>query len=120
VAWAKAALPSAIMRTLPAVFWSRPQAPITKASLTDTHQISSTPAALNGGLLHVARHVLGRAGGRVGAWQREDRDLLACCGLLDVKAVGAEEQPLPSTSMNSCRLPAGSLSPTFSMCVLLA
>ena len=47
VALAKSALPSAIMRTLPAVFWSRPQAPITKASLTDTHQISSTPAAFS-------------------------------------------------------------------------
>ena len=39
------ALPSAIMRTLPPAFWSRPHAPITKASLTDTHQISSTPLA---------------------------------------------------------------------------
>src|SRR5260370_25478068 len=34
------------MRTLPSVFWSRAHAPITKASLTDRHQISSTPAAL--------------------------------------------------------------------------
>jgi hypothetical protein len=34
------------MRTLPPVFWSRAQAPMTKASFTLTHQISSTPAAL--------------------------------------------------------------------------
>lgn len=47
VALANTASPSANMRTLPAVFWSRPHAPITKASLTARHQISSTPAALN-------------------------------------------------------------------------
>ncbi len=41
------AAPSAIIRTLPDTFWSRPQAPITKASLTDRHQISSTPFAFN-------------------------------------------------------------------------
>jgi hypothetical protein len=46
VALAKSPLPSASMRTLPAVFCSRAQAPITKASLTLTHQISSTPALL--------------------------------------------------------------------------
>ncbi len=47
VALAKSALPSAIIRTLPAVFWSRAQAPITNGSLTETHQISSTPAAFS-------------------------------------------------------------------------
>lgn len=47
VALANTASPSANMRTLPAVFWSRAHAPITKASLTARHQISSTPAALN-------------------------------------------------------------------------
>jgi hypothetical protein len=31
------------------------------------------------------------------------------------KLLGPTEQPLPSTSMNSCRLPAGSLSPTLIM-----
>jgi hypothetical protein len=44
VALAKSALPSPNMRTLPLVFWSRAQAPMTKASLTLRHQISSTPA----------------------------------------------------------------------------
>ena len=74
----KSALPSAIMRTLPPAFWSRPQAPITNASLTETHQISSTPLRLElVGVADVARHVLGRAGRREGAGQAEDRDLLA-------------------------------------------
>ena len=40
-------LPSAIMRTLPALFWSLAHAPITKASFTETHQISSTFFALS-------------------------------------------------------------------------
>jgi len=47
IALVKAALPSAIMRTLPWLFCSFAHAPITKASLTDTHQISSTFFALS-------------------------------------------------------------------------
>src|SRR6218665_35621 len=47
VALVKVASPSASRRSLPALFCSRAQAPITKASLTLMHQISSTPAALN-------------------------------------------------------------------------
>jgi hypothetical protein len=47
VALVKTALPSAIMRTLPCACCSRPQAPMTKASFTEMHQISSTPAALS-------------------------------------------------------------------------
>ncbi len=39
--------PSAIMRTLPAVCWSRPHAPITNGSLTEMHQISSMPFAFS-------------------------------------------------------------------------
>ena len=41
------ALPSAIMRTLPLAFCSRPHAAITNASFTAKHQISSAPAAFN-------------------------------------------------------------------------
>ena len=42
-----AALPSAIMRTLPLLFCSLAHAPITKASLTETHHTSSTPLLLS-------------------------------------------------------------------------
>src|SRR5690606_3605223 len=47
------ALPSASKRTLPLTFRDLPQAPITKGSFTATHQISSTPAALNSSALAI-------------------------------------------------------------------
>ena len=40
-------LKSASMRTLPSVFCSPPQEVMTKASLTETHTMTSTPLALN-------------------------------------------------------------------------
>ena len=84
------ALPSAMKRILPPAFWSRDQAPITNASFTDRHQISSTPLRLElVVVLDVARHVLGRAGGREGAGQAEDRDLLALHHVLDLEGVRA-------------------------------
>ena len=71
------ALPSAIMRTLPPAFWSLPHAPITKASLTETHHTSSTFLALSLSMVgDVARHVL-PAGRGEGPGQPEDHDALA-------------------------------------------
>ncbi len=54
-----AALPSPIIRTLPAVCWSFAHAPITNASFTDMQMISSTPLALS--LSIVARRIRERA-----------------------------------------------------------
>ena len=46
-AFVKSPLPSASMRTLPSVCWSRAHAPITNASLTDMQAIVSTPLAFS-------------------------------------------------------------------------
>ena len=56
VALAKSALPSAIMRTLPAVFWSRPQAPITNGVVDrDAPDLVDAGRLQRVGLLDVAR-----------------------------------------------------------------
>ena len=91
VALAKSALPSAIMRTLPAgLLVAAPGAH--HEGVVDRHAPDLVDAGglQLVGLLDVARHVLGRAGRREGAGQAEDRDRLAGRRLRDVERVRAD------------------------------
>ena len=72
------AFPSPSIRILPMAPWSFPQAAMTYASLTETHQISSIAARVESVQVgHVAGHVFRRAGRRVRAGQPEQHDAFA-------------------------------------------
>src|SRR3990167_5545039 len=116
VALAKSALPSASMRTLSPVFWSRAQAPMTKASFTLRHQISSTPAALKSAACCrkpgtcLAEQVGVNAPGRANT-----AIVLPAEAFWASTALGPMLQPLPSTSLYSISVAAGIFSPTLIM-----
>src|SRR3569832_155474 len=112
-AFANSALPSASMRTLPADFWSRAHAPITTASFTLRHQISSTPAFLSSSNFSTKPGTCLAEQVGVNAPGRAKRAIvLPFAASAVLTGFGPMEQPLPSTSEYSCRVAAGSVSPT--------
>src|SRR5690349_18105422 len=100
-------------RILPPAFWSRDQAPITNASFTDTHQISSTPLPFSASKFWMKLGTcLAEQVGVKAPGSAKTAIFLPFTRSSTLKVFGPTVQPLPSTSMNSCNVPAGSLSPT--------
>src|SRR5947208_11622091 len=89
-------------------------------SFTVTHQSSSTPAFFRSSAFVtypgtcLAEQVGVKAPGRP-----KIATVLPAVSFAMSNVFGPIEQPLPSTSMNSCSEPAGSWSPTLIMCVSL-